>query len=246
MSNRTCPICGGAYALQNGVYRCICCGDVQEASPTQYAAVFDGTDVVARAECGVLELTCRFADGVSAGSGYLIDRGGLAITNAHVVAQAQTYRICDRIDAKVNGRMVSAQVIAVGDGQAGHGDGIDLALLCLDAVPDGARALEIGDFDRVFNGAPVYVIGNSLGRGLCVTKGIVSDRLRTVQGNRLLMTDCAVNGGNSGGPLLDASGKVIGTVVSGIAQAEGMNFAIPIDDTMRFVRSVAYSLSRAR
>ena len=52
----------------------------------------------------------------------------------------------------------------------------------------------------------------------------------------MLMTDCAINPGNSGGPMFDSSARVIGTIVSGIDNAEGMNFAIPVDDVKTFLR----------
>jgi S1-C subfamily serine protease len=68
-----------------------------------------------------------------------------------------------------------------------------------------------------------------------MTSGIVSDKLRNVNGKNLLMTDCAVNGGNSGGPMFNSSGKVIAVIVSGITGAEGMNFAIPSDKVLNFI-----------
>lgn len=72
--------------------------------------------------------------------------------------------------------------------------------------------------------------------GVCLGRGIVSDRLRNVNGHMLLMTDCAINGGNSGGPIFNEQGRVIAAVVSGITSAEGMNFAIPSDTVLQFAR----------
>ena len=57
-----------------------------------------------------------------------------------------------------------------------------------------------------------------------------------VEGNKLLMTDCAVNSGNSGGPIFNESGRVIGAIVSGMSGAEGMNFAIPADAVINFMK----------
>ena len=96
----------------------------------------------------------------------------------------------------------------------------------------------IDDFSRVRIGESIYVVGNSLGHGTCITSGIVSDRKRMVDGQMLMMTDSAVNGGNSGGPVFNTAGNVIGLIVSGIDNAEGMNFAIPSDDVLDFVRQV--------
>ena len=73
--------------------------------------------------------------------------------------------------------------------------GVDLALLKLSKMPFRAKVLEFEDFSNVRIGEPVFVIGNSLGYGTCITSGIVSDKERNVNGKMLLMTDCAVNGG---------------------------------------------------
>lgn len=114
-----------------------------------------------------------------------------------------------------------------------------MAFVELERVPRGAMAIGIDDFSRVRIGEPIYVVGNSLGQGTCITSGIVSDRKRLVDGQMLMMTDSAVNGGNSGGPVFNTAGNVIGLVVSGINNAEGMNFAIPSDDVLEFVKQVS-------
>jgi serine protease Do len=129
-------------------------------------------------------------------------------------------------------------VIYLGDDEGGLGNGIDLALVELERVPRGAMVIGIDDFSRVRIGESIYVVGNSLGHGTCITSGIVSDRKRMVDGQMLMMTDSAVNGGNSGGPVFNTAGNVIGLIVSGIDNAEGMNFAIPSDDVLDFVRQV--------
>lgn len=83
--------------------------------------------------------------------------------------------------------------------------------------------------EPVRNGQKLYVIGNALGMGTCITSGIISDKRRMVNGKPRLMTDCAANHGNSGGPVFDEDGRVIGAIVAGIDSAKGMNFAIPAD-----------------
>jgi serine protease Do len=119
----------------------------------------------------------------------------------------------------------------------GHGDGVDLALIKLSRVPQGAVRVTFENFNRVRNGERVFAIGNSLGFGTCITSGIVSDRSRVVDGETLLMTDCAVNSGNSGGPIFNEEGRVIGAIVSGISGAEGMNFAIPASTVVDFLKA---------
>ena len=135
------------------------------------------------------------------------------------------------------GENTEASVIKLGDCNHGSGNGIDLALIKLERVPSSAKVVKFENFDNVKNGERIFVIGNSLGHGTCITSGIVSDKLRNVNGRMRLMTDCAVNGGNSGGPIFNEKGLVIGAVVSGITAAEGMNFAIPANEVIKFIKN---------
>ena len=254
---KECKICGGYVTeVRPGVYRCNNCGnEMQEsdfaprprrtygartapsAGATAQLQQESGADVFASCANSVMELTCRYTGCTSAGSGYLVDMDGYGITNTHVVTnEEEGYAACDRVQVKIAGETVYARVIALGDPRGGHGSGIDLALIKLERVPNGAKPVTFGDFEKVRIGETVYVVGNSLGYGTCITRGIVSDRSRMVDGHNLMMTDCAVNGGNSGGPIFNEHGEVIATVVSGITRAEGMNFGIRGDDVQAFLK----------
>ena len=107
----------------------------------------------------------------------------------------------------------------------------DLALIKIENVT-GLPVAVLGDSDAVNVGDPVVAIGNALALvgGPTVTTGIISAKDRTL-GNLdgLLQTDAAVNPGNSGGPLVDAAGQVIGINTAGADQAQGINFAIAIN-----------------
>lgn len=190
------------------------------------AATNSGADIYEKNINGVLEITWTQGTSMFSGSGFLISRDGYCITNAHVVT-SEDGRSCGTVNVKMAGEKVSAKVLVLGDKNHGLGRGVDLALIKLDRVPRGAKPLEFEDFGNVRIGESVYVIGNSLGYGTCITSGIVSDKERNVSGKSLLMTDCAVNAGNSGGSIFNQKGRVIGAIVSGITSAEGMNFAIP-------------------
>lgn len=236
-----CSYCGGdTKALGNNWYRCVFCKNKfsnEEIENEKKSFLKDysneGVDVFDKNVNGVLEITCKFTGSVSAGSGFLIDSSGYALTNTHVVTnKAQP---CNDIIVKIAGQQVRANIVALGDNDGGHGSGVDLALIKLSFVPQNATVIELGDFDEVRIGEQVYVIGNSLGYGTCMTSGIVSDKSRNVNGQQLLMTDCAVNGGNSGGPVFNDKGLVIGVIVSGITRAEGMNFAIPVSTVKDFL-----------
>jgi S1-C subfamily serine protease len=163
--------------------------------------------------------------GTATGSGFLIDDDGHILTNAHVVQSA------DRVDVQFSedGESQEAEVV-------GMDPSSDLALLHVDDS-QGATPLPLGDSSKAEVGDPVVAIGNPFGLDRTVTSGIVSALQRQIQApngfsiSDVIQTDAAVNPGNSGGPLLDASGQVIG-INSQIASQgggnEGVAFAVPI------------------
>jgi S1-C subfamily serine protease len=173
--------------------------------------------------------------GEATGSGFVIDRQGTILTNAHVVAGATkvTVQFADRhvVDARILGRDESTDlaVLKVGDAKAS-----ELAPLSLGS----SRSVQVGD--------PTIAIGNPFGLERTLTTGVVSATRRTIRApngfeiDGVIQTDAAINPGNSGGPLLDAAGRVIGinsqieTGGSGNGNV-GIGFAIPIDTAKRLL-----------
>ncbi len=215
----------------------------QQTETTTEQKSHHGVDVFDMNINGVLEITWNDERYKHSGSGFLISADGYAITNTHVVTHSNGMP-CGRVNVRICDEDTTADIVKLGDNRHGEGNGVDLALVKLARVPSKATVVKFEDFDNVRNGERVFVIGNSLGYGTCITSGIVSDRLRNVNGKMLLMTDCAINGGNSGGPVFNENGFVIGTVVSGITDAEGMNFAIPSDTVKKFIESPASSVTK--
>lgn len=188
-----------------------------------------GEEIFARCIDSVAEVRARRGNTVFSGSAYAI-KNGYAITNAHVVAEGG--KPAEKIEMYACGRKFTAEIVALG---SRYPEKEDLALLRLKCAPEAFRPVRFADSAALKNGQTVYVIGNSLGGGTCITAGIISDRRRQVEGKQRLMTDCAVNRGNSGGPVFDAYGLVVGTVVSVTTSAEGMNYAIPADAVKKFI-----------
>lgn len=250
-----CNTCGGnTLFLGNDTYRCLYCGNeynmvnstpvcVSKASTVRPEKKDNGVDVFEMNVDGVLEIEWSDNQYKHSGSGFLIGNDGYALTNTHVVTH-EDGRSCGQVNVRIKGQQVRASVVKLGDNKHGSGGGIDLALIKLDRLPLNAKVLKFEKFDNVRIGERVFVIGNSLGYGTCITSGIVSDKCREVDGQMLLMTDCAVNGGNSGGPIFNDKGLVIGVIVSGITGAEGMNFAIPSKDAINFIANKV-SISKA-
>ena len=241
-----CPTCGEEITSSvNGKYRCNYCGEEIVEETKAQATVAEqhsssGEDVFDTNVKGVLELTCDFGNVGAAGSGLLVDENGMVVTNAHVVvADGVPSR---QIMAKIAGKYVGARIIC-------YDEANDLAVIKLDSVSRDAKVLKFGDFGKVKTGQRVYVIGNSLGDGTCITSGIVSDKCRLVGNKMLMMTDCAINGGNSGGPIFNESGEVIGVIVSGRlnsdgTDAQGMKYAIPCSTVQRFIGGTKEALKQ--
>ena len=166
--------------------------------------------------------------GEATGSGFVIDRDGDILTNAHVVDGAV------KVSVQVGSQhSVAAKVV-------GKDVSTDVALLKVD--PDGIdlQPLRLGSATSAQVGDPVLAIGNPFGLDRTLTTGVVSAKQRQIQApngfaiDNVIQTDAAINPGNSGGPLLDAAGRVIGinsqieTGGSGGGNV-GIGFAVPID-----------------
>jgi serine protease Do len=153
------------------------------------------------------------------GSGFVISADGLVLTNHHVVAEA------DRITLVLaDGSKVAARVLG-GDAS------MDVALLKAEGVRTWTH-VTLGDSEGLEVGDWVVAMGNGLGLGTTVTAGIVSGKGRIIGHDvfgkeSFIQTDAAINQGNSGGPLFDLDGKVVGMSTAIIAGANTVGFAIP-------------------
>src|SRR3954465_5805249 len=176
--------------------------------------------------------------GEATGSGFVIDRNGDILTNAHVIdgAVKVTVQFSDNksVDAKIVGKDVSS----------------DIALLKVDTDGLALHPLALGSSKSVQVGDPTIAIGNPFGLDRTLTTGVVSALQRKITApngfttNNAIQTDAAIKPGNSGGPLLDAAGRVIG-INSQIETGGGGNgnvgigFAIPIDTAKRLLPQLA-------
>lgn len=168
----------------------------------------------------------------SLGSGVIIDRSGLIVTNHHVIKDATDVKI-----AMADRREFEAEIVL-------KDDRTDLAILRIREKGDYPFA-EFGDSDRVEVGDIVLAIGNPFGVGQTVTQGIVSALARTQVGvtdfRFFIQTDAAINPGNSGGALVDVNGRLVGVptaIFSRSGGSIGIGFAIPVT-MVRFVAEQA-------
>ena len=198
-------------------------------------------DIYSRNCNGVVEI---ITDGGRA-SGLIISAKGFALTNAHAVLDTEG-NVSQNIYVKHGSEAIKAQVIAIGNTDSNDPHTVDLALLKMERVPERAVSLTLGRSDTARIGQHIYYIGNSKGEGLCMTAGIISDNNRTVGARSFIMTDAATNPGNSGGPLFNDDGEVIGIHVSARNDAVGMKYAIPVNTAKVFLNTVEDRLNVPR
>jgi serine protease Do len=161
----------------------------------------------------------------SLGSGFIIDPAGFVVTNNHVIADA------DEINVILNdGTKLKAELV-------GKDSKSDLALLRVHSDKP-LKAVKFGDSDKLRLGQWVIAIGNPFSLGGSVTAGIVSARNRDIQSgpyDNYIQTDAAINRGNSGGPLFNLDGEVIGintAIISPSGGSIGIGFAVPSDSAI--------------
>lgn len=155
----------------------------------------------------------------SVGAGFLVNPDGILVTNQHVVGKARTVSVELKDKQSYNGTVVYADAT------------LDIALVKLPV--HNLPVLEIGDLSRVKKGATVFAIGAPQGKSQTVTSGIISNLDVEVKGRHYLQTDTALNPGNSGGPLLDEQGRVIGVCTASLKDAQNVGLAIPITEVLK-------------
>lgn len=174
------------------------------------------------------------------GTGFIISPDGLIITNKHVINSATDDKQVEYKIKLSNGKRYFAQLI-------GRDPLNDLAIIKI--FDKNLPYVELGDSDQLTQGITVVAIGNALGQYQnSVTKGIVSALGRDIEASdsggkteslgNVIQTDAEINLGNSGGPLVDLNGKVVGINVATDASGKSIGFAIPINDAKPVIKSV--------
>jgi len=165
------------------------------------------------------------------GSGIILDRKGLIVTNNHVIDGANQVHVSLK-----DGRTFTGEVV-------GSDENTDVAVIRVNT--SDLPAAELGDSEALKVGQIVLAIGNALALpgGPTVSMGVLSAKGRPLPGSDfifegLLQTDAAVNPGNSGGPLADLDGRIIGITTLMIPYAQGMGFAIPINTVKKIAQEI--------
>jgi S1-C subfamily serine protease len=222
------------------------------AAPVAADGRFSIADIYERTAPGVVQITSTSRPGADSfgspftpsgaqqalGSGFVLDKAGHIVTNYHVIEGADSIEV-----SFSNQDTLSAKLV-------GSDPSTDLAVLRVETSSRSLRPLELGNSDSVRVGDSVIAIGNPFGLDRTATAGIVSALQRPITApngytiDHVIQTDAPINKGNSGGPLLDANGRVIGvnsqisTGGSGDTGNVGIGFAVPSNT----VKSVAAQL----
>ena len=166
----------------------------------------------------------------SVGSGVIVNRTGLIVTNAHVVHRATTIYAVLR-----DGTVAEAKIVKVNTLD-------DLALIRIEPARD-LRAVHFADVKTLMVGETVVAIGNPLGLENSVTTGVISGINRAFRNaecdyacSGLLQTDASINPGNSGGALLNMDGELVGINLAVVLGAQNIGFAVPVDKVVQMMK----------
>jgi putative serine protease PepD len=215
-------------------------GARREAASTALTA----TQIYQQSSAGVVAIQAVTSEGTDSGTGIVLNDKGLILTNDHVVAGASSLTVA----AKGSSSATRSATLV------GEEANDDLALIKVDPSGLGLKPLTLASSKSVQVGDPVYAIGNPYGLDETLTRGIVSALARTISapnGSKIegaIQTDAALNPGNSGGPLLDDEGQVIGvnsqiaseaaSVNGSQAGSTGVGFAVSSDTVAQAIKAI--------
>jgi 2-alkenal reductase len=210
---------------------------------------FDAAAIYDRLAPGVVTIISLFGDEDTPlgsqdgglGSGFVLDGDGYIATNTHVVTNGQSLDNARQVYVDfADGNRVPARIV-------GTDPNADVALIKVDPKGLSLTRLELGEVDELQVGAPVAAIGSPFGEEQSLSVGVISALDRDIESltdfgiGDAIQTDAAINRGNSGGPLLDAHGRVIGInaqIKTESGDGAGVGFAIPVDAVRRSLESL--------
>lgn len=232
-----CPHCGGINPDNKGTIRCRFCRNLIDTS-VSYSAnggvranPYFAESVYEQYGKGVVVIDNEFG---ATGTGCILDTEGYILTNGHVV-YSDKCKVSKHVKVHVGEHILVGEVVRA---NRPEGDN-DVALVKIE--PNYSyQALKVGSSRNLKIGQEVVAIGNSLGLGISVTKGIISETSMVIQQSKYILSDVSTNHGNSGGPLFNNDGEVIALCVAGFDGAKGMNLFIPIDHVKDILSNWGY------
>jgi serine protease Do len=184
-------------------------------------------DTIQRIKVSILKVQ---ADGGS-GTGFIVSNQGHILTCAHVLVGDRFYVISEHGDRR------SVQIL-------GKDETCDLAILYDESLTD--PSLTFADPATIAEGQTVYALGHPLGFDFTLSRGIISNRQRVRSGVSLVQTDVSLNPGNSGGPLVNEQGEVIGVASQILEGGQGLGFGIALQHIFAFTAQMRIPITRSQ
>ena len=253
-----CPTCGSMAEMVSNtsdgkeLYACSVCGNrftpiVKEARPMSEPeplpsqngkpepkknGVLSGREIFEIAEANTVEILAHEGDPLygASGSGFFFAENGYILTNAHVIlSEIEKPTPAAQILVRFKNSEYTKAIIVDFD-EAEDMAVLQTTLPCSNIAKIAKESPETGE--------AIYAVGNSAGQGMCILEGIVADKEREVIGKDFMMISANIVGGNSGGPIFNTKGEVVGIVTLGSTEAVAMNFGIPIKRIEKFLKYV--------
>ena len=258
---KSCPICGSTSIkiISNEIeeenvfyfYKCnSCCenfstkkayiekkknSQLSKKTPNAFGEDISPKEIFKMNIGNIIEIRSTKGNLVNSGTGILIGNG-YVLTNKHVITSETSddsafIDLCDSF-------MCESEFVSPHELEFVFADKEkDIALMRSDKL----KAKILFSSCPVETGDRVYAIGNSKGYGLCIVDGLVSDNSRFINGDEYIMISAPTPNGNSGGPVLNSKGELIGMVTAGDTKVQTMNYAIPLKHILEFLRKVSDS-----
>jgi len=177
----------------------------------------------------VKESVLTIKSGERVGAGFIVSPDGHGLTSAHLVGDSSQVTAVLANDEELDAKVAKTD------------EALDLALLKLDLK--NLPAVHFASSDELKQGARVAALGAPLGLEGSVTQGIISAVEQEVKGKKYLQIDAALNEGNSGGPVIDEHGRVVGVATAIVKEAQNVGFAVPSDQAIAFLQDAGVVLN---
>ena len=228
-----CSSCNETFSSLSKRNKYIQKSKVETSSISNATNKKDAKDIFKDNIDSVVAIYCNFANKASTGTGFIIN-SNYVITNAHIVFDKddpENTTLCENVFAKFNDSDTLYELEFVFASKE-----LDICILHF-AYESNYKSCSFASGDCV-TGEKVYTIGNSKGKGLAILDGIVADNVREISGHEYMMITALVTNGNSGGPVFNENGELLGMVTSGSNDALVMNYAIPLKVILEFIKEV--------
>ena len=217
---KQCPVCGSnkiKEIIQNNNVQCQCLSCGSMIIDSEHNNKKSPTEIFNNSLKSVVEIVADFKNESCAGTGFFIKKD-LVVTCAHILINKE--EISDNIYGNFyhNDKTFILELVSIDDE-------LDTALLKTKNIDSTPVKLEEKEVET---GETVYSIGNAIGQGLTIVSGNISDAQRVINGIPYILHTAPVNHGNSGGPLFNEKGNVIGMISSSRKDAKSMNYALPM------------------